>query len=107
MKRIYICSQYAGDIETNVKNARRYCQFVAECGFNPIASHLLYPQFLDDNSPQERQLGLELGLDLLRVCDELWCFGERISNGMKDEIAKANEWGIVVRYSEDKMAIID
>ena len=57
MKRIYICSPYAGDIETNVKNAHRYCLFVAVCGNNPVTSHLLYPQFLNDDSPSERQLG--------------------------------------------------
>jgi len=101
MKRIYVCSPYAGDIETNVRNAHRYCRFVAECGNNPVASHLLYPQFLNDDLLSERQLGLELGLDLLRVCDELWCFGDRISEGMKAEIAKAEEWGIVVRYSRE------
>ena len=101
MKRIYVCSPYAGDVDGNIRNAYRYCRFVIENGKNPIASHLLYPQFLDDDSPEERKIGLELGLDLLRVCDELWCFGSRISKGMKAEITMAEELGIPVRRFDD------
>jgi len=41
---VYICSPYAGNIEENVYNARRYSRFAVEKGYLPITPHLLYPQ---------------------------------------------------------------
>ena len=40
---IYVCSPYAGDIESNVQAARRYSRFAVESGYIPIAPHLLFP----------------------------------------------------------------
>jgi hypothetical protein len=57
---VYICSPYSGDVEGNVAAARRYSRFAVEQGYIPIAPHLLFPQFLDDDNPDERELGLFL-----------------------------------------------
>lgn len=95
--KIYVASKYAGDIETNVANAIRYCQYVINKNLMPIASHLIYPCMLNDNNPCEREKGLMFGLALLAICDEVWCFGE-ISQGMKLEIKEAKRLGIRVRY---------
>ena len=55
---VYICSPFAGDIEKNVAAARTYSRFAVEQGYIPIAPHLLFPQFLNDSDPKERELGL-------------------------------------------------
>ena len=52
---VYICSPYAGDVENNTAAARRYCRFAVEVGYIPIAPHLLFPQFLNDSNPKERE----------------------------------------------------
>ena len=49
---VYICSPFAGDIEKNVAAARAYSLFAVEKGYIPIATHLLFPQFLDDTDQQ-------------------------------------------------------
>ena len=36
--------------------------FAVDAGYIPIAPHLLFPQFLDDNKPKERELGLFSGM---------------------------------------------
>jgi len=59
---IYICSPYAGDIEKNVNAARGYSRFAVDKGFIPFAPHLLFPQFMNDTDPQERELGLFFAL---------------------------------------------
>ena len=87
--KIYVVSKYAGDIKENVRQARRFCRFVASKHFIPIASHLIYPQFLNDKNPKERELGLLFGLALMNVCSEVWCFGTDISAGMKQELEEA------------------
>jgi hypothetical protein len=97
MKLIYICSPYAGSIEENVRFARAACRYAARQSCAPVAPHLLYPQFLNDTVPTERNAGIEMGLRLLTACDELWVCGSRISEGMKKEIDEAKRLGITVR----------
>ena len=99
---VYICSPYSGDVDENVKAAREYCRLAVDKGYIPVAPHLLYPQFMDDSDRDERELGLFFAIVLLGKCDELWVFGERISNGMSREIAKAKKRGIPVRYFNSK-----
>ena len=95
---VYICSPYAGDIETNTAAARRYCRFAVEAGYIPIAPHLLFPQFLNDSDPKERELGLFFGNALLSKCTEMFVFGNRISEGMEAEIKRATWKGHRIRY---------
>ena len=68
---VYICSPFSGDVETNVRSARRYSRFAVDKGYIPIAPHLLFPQFLDDDNPQERELGLFFGNALMSKCSEV------------------------------------
>jgi len=98
VKVVYICSPFSGDVIQNTENARRYCKYAVSQGVLPIAPHLLFPQFLDDNCPVEREKGLVFGLVLLKKADELWVFGTRTSEGMRREIEKANTEGIPVIY---------
>ena len=51
----------------------------------------MYPQFLEEDDPEERQLGIDMGLVLLSKCHELWVFGNRISSGMSVEIAEQRD----------------
>ena len=96
--KVYVVSKYAGDISSNVKLARQYCRFVASKQRIPVASHLMYPQFLNDADPKERELGLLCGLALLKCCTEVWCFGTDISAGMKQEIEEATRLNKTIRY---------
>lgn len=97
MKLIYVASPYVGDIEQNTEFARKACRHVMNEGHAFFAPHLLYPQLLNDSNPQERQAGLDMGLAMLPRCDELWCYGDRISYGMHLEIEEAVRIGIPVR----------
>lgn len=105
MKLIYVASPYAGDIERNTEFAKRACLFVKNEGCAFFAPHLLYPQVLDDNDPEDRQYALETGKEILEWCDELWVFGDIISSGMEAEIRRAEDSEIPVRYvSEQELA---
>ena len=83
---VYICSPFSGDVETNVKAAQRYSRFAVDSGYLPIAPHLLFPQFMDDSNPKERELAMFFGNVLMSKCAELWVFGDLISSGMAAEI---------------------
>lgn len=102
-RKIYVASKYAGDVDANVAAAITYCRRVIAEGYMPVASHLLYPQILNDGDPEERDLGLLFGLALLRMCDEVWVFGT-VSPGVAQEIEEAKRWHIPIRYFEEVSA---
>ena len=95
-KKVFICSNYRGDVESNVKNAIHWCKKATNQGYLPIAPHLYFPQFLDDDIPNERELGIAWGIDILNDCDELWVCSKDISDGMKREIEYARGQGIPI-----------
>lgn len=95
---IFVCSPYRGDAEKNTNRARCYCRFVVDKGFIPIAPHLLFPQFMNDNLSKERNQAIQMNLGILRKCSELWAFGRETTIGMWQEIKAAKEFGIPVRY---------
>ena len=98
---VYICSPYSGNVESNIKSARRYSRFAVEMGYFPFTPHLLYPQFLDDDNPAERSLGLLFGNVLMSKCAEVWVFGSHISSGMNTEIERAKRKKYTIRYFSD------
>ena len=102
MPKVFISSPFAGDVQRNIKNARRYCAFAVRSGYIPFAPHLFYPQFLSDGNTEQRELGLFMGMVFLDSCKEVWVFGERISSGMQREIDRARERGIPIRYFNDQ-----
>ena len=69
MKLVIIESPYAGQIERNLSYARECLFDSLKRGEAPIASHLLYPQVLNDNQPEERNLGIDAGLAWAVKCD--------------------------------------
>lgn len=99
-KFIYICSPCRGDMEKNIIKAQNYCREAVELypDVVPIAPHVYCTQFLDDTNPDERAVGMEMGIALLDMCDELWVYGiENPSEGMQQEIEYATEHGITIR----------
>lgn len=97
MRRVYICSPLGGNITANIENAKRYSQYVFKCGMAPVIPHF-YALVLNDDNPEERKLGMQAGISLLWVCDEIWIFGDEITEGMKKEILFAEKLNIEVRY---------
>lgn len=99
--KVFICSPYRGNVEKNVAAARTHARMAAICGYCPVAPHLFFPQFLKDNRPEERILGITLGVELMKSCDEVWIFGNTISTGMAYELEQVKELGIPVRLYSD------
>ena len=100
---VYICSPFSGKVKRNKRKARKYCRFALEQHTIPFAPHLLFPQFMDDNNPEERQTAMFMNMVMLGKCEQLWVFGENYSKGMKEEIQKAKERRKKIRYFTEKM----
>jgi hypothetical protein len=99
---VFICSPYAGDTERNIENARRYCRFAVSKNAIPFAPHLLFPQFMEDDDKEQRNLGLFFGMVFMSKCLEMWVFGKNITKGMSVEIEKAQQRGMKIRYFTDR-----
>lgn len=95
---VYICSPFSGDVPGNQEKARRYSRFAVDQGAVPITPHLVFPQFMNDDDPNERDIAMFMDMVLLTKCAELWVFGETISDGMRMEIEKAKRKRKIIRY---------
>ena len=100
MKKVYICAPLGGNVPTNLQNAERYAKYALICGTAPVVPHF-YARCLDDSNPKEREIGLAAGLALLWFCDELWVFGDIVTDGMKSEITFCKNLNIRIRYVKD------
>lgn len=99
---VYVASAYSGDVTTNTEKAKQYCRFAMEQGQIPLAPHLMFPQFMNDDDPAERELAIFMDVILLGKCDELWVFGDKISAGMSVEIEVAKKRRQPIRYFNSK-----
>ena len=102
---VYVCSPYSGDVERNTEMAKRYCRYAIGKGAVPLAPHLYLPSFLSEET--ERELAISIDLRFLALCRELWVFGGRISEGMRQEIDHAGVLGIPVRYIKEDFNVRD
>lgn len=102
MKIAFICSPYRGNVEYNTSRAQGYCRFAYSKGYAPYAPHLHNPCFLDEAIPEERDAGINLGLQLLTRSDELWIFGDKLTEGMEQEFKVARQMKIPIRYFTDR-----
>ena len=95
---VYICPPFTGDVEGNMERTRQFCRFALEHGQIPLAPHLMFPQFVNDEDPEERNLALFMDIVLQGKCQELWVLGDVISEGMSVEIETAKRRRQPVRY---------
>ena len=96
----YICSPYRDNPRVNVMRARQYCKFAVSKGRIPIASHLYFPQFMSEE--RERERVMQMNFELLKLCGEVWVFGEQITEGMEAELAHAGRLRKNIRYFTTK-----
>lgn len=91
-KKVYVCSPFrptavsladrAEEQRSNIERALKACRILAMMGIQPLAPHLYFTRFLKDDVAAERDTGMRFALSWLEQADELWVFGERVSDGM-------------------------
>lgn len=96
MKKVYICSPLGGNVEENLRKVRRYTKYALLCGTAPVVPHS-YALCLDDGIPKEREIGIAAGLSLLWFCDEMWLFGDEVTEGMAAEIQFCKNLNVTIR----------
>lgn len=102
-KKVYVCSPFrptavsladrAEEQRSNIERALKACRILAMMGIQPLAPHLYFTRFLKDDVAVERDNGMRFALSWLEQADELWVFGDRVTEGMAQEIDEAKELG--------------
>lgn len=101
MKKVYICAPLGGNIKENLEQVKRYTKYALKCGTAPVVPHF-YALCLNDDIPKEREIGLAAGLSLLWFCDEMWIFGDTLTEGMRGEIRFCQNLNIHTKTVKEK-----
>lgn len=101
MKKVYICAPLGGNVHENLERVKRYAKYALMCGTAPVVPHF-YALCLDDSDPKQREIGMRAGKNLLWFCDELWIFGDAVTEGMWEEISFCKNLNIQIRTIMDE-----
>lgn len=96
MRKVYICAPLGGEVEENLRKVRRYTRYALLCGTAPVVPHF-YAECLNDSLPKEREIGMAAGLSLLWFCDEMWVFGNMVTEGMAAELQFCKNFNVKTR----------
>lgn len=100
---VIVESPFAGDMEANRQYAIRACADCFRRGETPFASHLLYPQILDELRPEEREQGIVAGYEfwgsartIAFYVDNGWSSG--MTRALKRAAQQNGRWEIRGRF---------
>ena len=101
MTTVVLESPFGGNIEENLKYLRKCMADCIKRGEAPFASHGLYtqPGVLDDDIPEERQLGIQAGFEIGKRLEKTVVYIDKgISRGMRQGIEEAKKCNRPVEY---------
>ena len=92
----YLCFPY----ERKKEKVKGYCRFAVEKNYTPIVAQLMYPAVYPEfrSDTKQRRLAMEMRLELVQRCSELWVIGDEIIGAMLKEISCADRHHIIIRY---------
>jgi hypothetical protein len=93
---VIVESPYAGDVEANRLYAIAACADCFRRGETPFASHLFYPQILNNHIKTERELGITAGYAFWPVARKIVFYTDRgWSPGMLRAKQRAEDLGYI------------
>ncbi|AEA33603.1 DUF4406 domain-containing protein [Hippea maritima] len=108
---VYICHPIRGNsADDKIKNLKNILKIVRTINLTmpevvPLVNYFADCLALCDGIEEERRKGLENDRKLLEsgIVDELWVFGDEISEGMREEIEIAQKMGIPIKHIEKEV----
>lgn len=105
VKMVFIAHPISGDVENNIQKVINISEEIHSETIVPVFPSLLWRKYLghkSEHTPLIKVVNDELFKR--KAIDEVWFFGDSISNGMKGEIQLAVEYGIPTIGKVPKMA---
>ncbi len=75
--RVLIVSPYSGDVEANVAYGKECVADSIRRGETPFAGHLFYTLVLNDDDPEQRDLGMRMGREWMADCEVVAVYVDR------------------------------
>ena len=101
MIRTIVESPYRGEVARNKAYLDRCLLDSLRRGEAPIASHKIFTDILDDNSPNQRNIGIKAGLAWIQVADLMAVYTDfGISDGMENAMSRARLHKIPIELRE-------
>lgn len=96
-KMVFVAHPMSGDIEGNTQKVIEICLRIHSSRVIPVFPSLVWRRYLG-NSKRDKRLERSVNKEYFRrgFIDELWLYGDRITDGMKREIELAFRLGILV-----------
>jgi hypothetical protein len=85
---VVVESPFAGDMEGNRKYAVKACADCFRRGETPFASHLLYPQILNELAPGAREQGITAGYEFWEIAHKIVFY---VDHGWSSGMIRAKE----------------
>ena len=107
----YIIHPLKGDefftLEQNLERVKNICKSLYSKELMPISVALYFTQFMDDTKQEDRELGLEFDLEILRrdFIDKILAYGHKVSRGMGLELALVKERKLPLIPKEEQIII--
>lgn len=84
-RKIYICAPITNDLDESIQRVKRYAEYVLQCGMAPVIPHFYYV-CMDKVGEKELETIRSACTGLLWYSDEMWIFGDEVTENMKREI---------------------
>ena len=108
-KIVYISHPIYGKARGNILKILAICQHIHRGNVLPIAPYLTPLSYLDDNVDNEKTLSLKYNKEFFtrKIIDELWLYGDTVTENMNNEIklAKQNDIPIKIKSAQIKQFI--
>ena len=105
MKIVYIAHPISGAVEANkIRISEIGRELFLQGEVIPFCPYFFTLSCLDDNHPRSREIGMRSNEELFKrkAFDQLWLYGDRVTTGMKREVALAEKYGIIVVPKTDE-----
>jgi len=96
-KTVFIAHPISGDVENNVKKVIAICEAIHSKDVIPVFPSFTWRQYLTDR-PGDKALAHAVNEEYFKrgMVDEVWFYGDRMSDGMREEAKLARSFGITV-----------
>ena len=95
-KKVYICASMDDDLAVVLERIKAYVKYALKCGVAPVAPHFYLLSILPDTT-ENTEILRSVSRSLLWYCDEMWVFGNEITEAMASDQQFCKEFHIPIK----------
>lgn len=100
-RKVYICAPITDNLDESIENVKRYARYVLTCGMAPVIPQFYY-LCMSPIAPKELETIRSACTGLLWYSDEVWVFGDEVTENMEYELRFCKTLNIRTRKIRNK-----